>query len=158
MWFGVVVSPEHVWYCCHSLLQGIFPNQEPNPGLPHFRWILHDLSHQGHLMWGLPNKSFFYITLSNLFLFQICLASRVSHILRLLVSVLPIWRVSCGLFFQFKIPLNKEILSFLSGMINYCWAKLLKSTCNQSLMCIWQWLNPQHTEEETTWYAVGGVS
>ena len=102
-------------------------------------------------MWGLPNKNFFYIKLSNPFLFQICLASRISHIPRLLVSVLPIWRVSCGLFFQFKIPLNKEIFSLLSGMINYCWAKLLKSTCNQSLMCIWQCLNPQHTEEETTW-------
>ena len=30
-----------------SLLQGIFPNQGSNPGLPHCRWILYQLSHKG---------------------------------------------------------------------------------------------------------------
>ena len=30
-----------------SLLQGIFPTQGSNPGLPHCRWILYQLSHQG---------------------------------------------------------------------------------------------------------------
>ena len=30
-----------------SLLQGLFPSQELNPGLPHCRWILHQLSHRG---------------------------------------------------------------------------------------------------------------
>ena len=30
-----------------SLLQGIFPNQESNPGLPHCRQILYQLSYQG---------------------------------------------------------------------------------------------------------------
>ena len=33
--------------CCHALLQGIFPTQGSNPGLPHCSWILHRLSHQG---------------------------------------------------------------------------------------------------------------
>ena len=32
---------------CHALLQGIFPTQGSNPGLPHCRWILYRLSHQG---------------------------------------------------------------------------------------------------------------
>ena len=32
---------------CHALLQGIFPTQGSNPGLPHCRWILYLLSHQG---------------------------------------------------------------------------------------------------------------
>ena len=32
---------------CHALLQGIFPTQGPNPGLPHCRQILYQLSHQG---------------------------------------------------------------------------------------------------------------
>ena len=32
---------------CHSLLQGIFPTQGSNPGLPHCRRILYWLSHQG---------------------------------------------------------------------------------------------------------------
>ena len=30
-----------------SLLQGIFPTQGWNPGLPHFRWILYQLSQKG---------------------------------------------------------------------------------------------------------------
>ena len=30
---------------CHALLQGIFPTQGSNPGLPHCRWILYHLSH-----------------------------------------------------------------------------------------------------------------
>ena len=30
-----------------SLLQGIFPTQRPNPGLPHCRLILYQLSHRG---------------------------------------------------------------------------------------------------------------
>ena len=33
----------------HALLQGIFPTQGSNPGLPHCRWILYHLSHQGSL-------------------------------------------------------------------------------------------------------------
>ena len=32
---------------CHALLQGIFPTQGWNPGLPHCRWILYHLSHGG---------------------------------------------------------------------------------------------------------------
>ena len=31
----------------HSLLQGMFPSQGLNQGLPHCRWILYQLSHQG---------------------------------------------------------------------------------------------------------------
>ena len=30
-----------------SLLQGIFPTQGLNPGLPHCKWILYQLSHKG---------------------------------------------------------------------------------------------------------------
>jgi len=32
---------------CHALLQGIFPTQGLNPGLPQCRQILHCLNHQG---------------------------------------------------------------------------------------------------------------
>ena len=34
---------------CHALLQGIFPTQGSNLGLPHCRWILYHLSHQWRL-------------------------------------------------------------------------------------------------------------
>ena len=33
----------------HPLLQGIFPTQRSNLGLPPYRWVLHCLSHQGSL-------------------------------------------------------------------------------------------------------------
>ena len=33
-----------------SLLQGVFPTQGLNPGLPHCRWILYQLSHKGSPM------------------------------------------------------------------------------------------------------------
>ena len=32
---------------CHALFQGIFPTQGSNSCLPHRRWILYPLSHQG---------------------------------------------------------------------------------------------------------------
>ena len=41
-----------------SLLQGIFPTQGLNPGLPHCRWILYQLSHQRSprtLEWDSPS-------------------------------------------------------------------------------------------------------
>ena len=38
-----------------AFLQGIFPTQGSNPGLPHCRWILYCLSHQGSLDSGNVN-------------------------------------------------------------------------------------------------------
>ena len=57
----VKVSHSVVWTLCNpmdytgqntglgslSLLQGIFPTQGLNPGIPHCRWILYQLSHKG---------------------------------------------------------------------------------------------------------------
>ena len=38
--------------CCHALLRGggVFPTQGLNPSLPHCRWILYHLNHQGSPM------------------------------------------------------------------------------------------------------------
>ena len=49
---GIVCSPwdspgQNIEVGSHSLLLGIFPTQGSNPGLPHCRWILYQLSHQG---------------------------------------------------------------------------------------------------------------
>ena len=48
---------------CHFLLQGIFPTQESNPGLPHCRQTLYPLSHQGSpdLLELTPKKDVFFI-------------------------------------------------------------------------------------------------
>ena len=40
-------SGKNTWMGCHAFLQGIFPTQGSNPGLPHCRRILYCLSHQG---------------------------------------------------------------------------------------------------------------
>ena len=40
-----------------SLLQGIFPTQGSNPGLPHCRQILYQLSHQGSSLFSCRQKS-----------------------------------------------------------------------------------------------------
>ena len=41
-------SRQEYWSGCHSLLQGIFPTQGSNPGIPCCRQILYHLSHQGN--------------------------------------------------------------------------------------------------------------
>ena len=41
-----------------SLLQGIFPTQGSNPGLPHCRWILYQLSYQGRPGYSLTSLYF----------------------------------------------------------------------------------------------------
>ena len=40
---------------CHFFLQGIFPFQGLNPGLPHCRQTLYCLSHQGSHIYPIPN-------------------------------------------------------------------------------------------------------
>ena len=49
---------------CHFLLQGIFPTQESNPGLPHCRQTLYHLSHQGSPLdyKGNPSAFSFYLS------------------------------------------------------------------------------------------------
>ena len=41
---------QNIGVCSLSLLQGIFPTQGRTPGLPHYRWILYQLSHKGSLL------------------------------------------------------------------------------------------------------------
>ena len=43
-----------------SLLQGIFPTQASNPGFPHCRQILYQLSHQGSPIWHKHITKCFY--------------------------------------------------------------------------------------------------
>ena len=43
-----------------SLLQGIFPTQVLNPGLLHFKWILHQLTHKGSPWYDLNQISYGY--------------------------------------------------------------------------------------------------
>ena len=51
---------------CHDLLQGIFPTQGLNPGLPHCRQILYHLSYQG-------NQSICLLSLISALLQSLCI-------------------------------------------------------------------------------------
>ena len=53
--FSYLVLFSYYFLSLLSLLQGIFPTQGPNPGLPHCRGILYQLSHQGYLPSAEPN-------------------------------------------------------------------------------------------------------
>ena len=47
---------------CHFLLQGIFPTQGLNPGLPNCRQILYHLSHHGSILFSWAPKSLQMVT------------------------------------------------------------------------------------------------
>ena len=51
-------KPNNIGVRSLSLLQQIFPTQESNQGLLHYRWILYQLSYKGSLHLGIPNYSF----------------------------------------------------------------------------------------------------
>ena len=50
-------SKPQYWSGYLFLLQGIFPTQGSNPGLPSCRWILYQLSHQGSPGEGFPRST-----------------------------------------------------------------------------------------------------
>ena len=69
---------------CHALLQGIFPTQGPNPGLPHCRRFLYRPSHQGS---------------PNIYIVSSYLLARVTHrkgsvLVVLCNPVFPTWIIS----------------------------------------------------------------
>ena len=45
---------------CHALLQGIFPTQGSNTGLPHCRQVLYQLRHQGSPLLRMKLKRYFF--------------------------------------------------------------------------------------------------
>ena len=60
-------SRQEYWHGLPALLQGIFPIQGSNPGLPHCEQILHRLSHEGSPLSGLELEKFtFYAWTSTL--------------------------------------------------------------------------------------------
>ena len=59
-----------------SLLQGIFPTQGSNPGLPHCRQILYELSYQGRkAIWS---QTFNLLGANIIFFFKRCVSPRCS--------------------------------------------------------------------------------
>ena len=64
---------------CHDLLQGIFPTQGLNPGLPHCRQILYHLNHQGNpspVQWHINRHKYFWGRQGGKFTEHTCSISR----------------------------------------------------------------------------------
>ena len=55
---SVGLSRQEYWSGFPALLQGIFPIQGSNPGLPHCEQILHRLSHEGRPLRGLELEKY----------------------------------------------------------------------------------------------------
>ena len=89
--------------CCHFLLQGIFPTQGSNPGLPHCSQTLHHLSHQGNPC--------------------------ISRYLSIFISFLSGVKAQCiqaNIFFFVKFDSNWAFpLSFLEYHILFIWAAMI---------------------------------
>ena len=86
-------SYTRVGVSCHAFIQGIFPTQGSNPGLPHCTWVLYHLSHQGShvLLGGLKSLWFCYMADLLFSLFPVLLAQLVyfvinAHILQIINS------------------------------------------------------------------------
>ena len=65
---------------CHALLQGIFPTQGQNSGLPFCRWILYHLSYQGIPTPGssVHINSLFYLKIHGVILLWIQIGNQTS--------------------------------------------------------------------------------
>ena len=66
---------------CHVLLQGLFPTQGSNPGLPHCRRILYHLSHQESLP-IIFFKACYYASLNN----SLCLI-KITYIILFIYNI-----------------------------------------------------------------------
>ena len=93
--------------CCHALLLGIFLTQGWNPDIPHCRWILYQLSHQGsEVKWTPLSCVWFFAT-----------PWTVAHQAPLSVGILPArileW-VAISFFRGFSQPKDRTHVSYIS--------------------------------------------
>ena len=107
---------------CHALLQGIFPTQGSNPGLPHCRQFLYHLSHQARL----PNPLVPYIT----YYFH-CSPYSINFILQQCVCYVHFYSGICTLIL---VPDNKMSVWNLSSMHKCSWLSLLFKWFTKSLL------------------------
>ena len=153
---------------CHALLQGIFPAQGLNPGLPHCREILYHLSHPGSPSVSVCSYCFVDRNLNSLtFLsisqpFQLCRTINASwggslcisqlHIIQLLFYCL--FYFVCLCYFMWKKHLPSSCL----------WVSVKKylhkdvSLCNHPPSRTGCWFLPQSQEKYAEWIVGGNHS
>ena len=107
---------------CHAFLQGIFPTQGLNPGLPHCRRILYHLSHRGsHMLIKLCNLSAKGLWIDFfLFLPQQSLCWIIATVLQMDCSInlpfAPGLHVHSLPFIPLPLPYSKPLLSLIWGI------------------------------------------
>ena len=100
--------------CRCSLLQGIFPTQGSNPGLPHHMWVLYQLSHKESPQL-LQKWSFIILIFFFLFLLTFCL------------QVLKTLGKSASLFFCICIGMHTYLFLFFLCLLKK--TSLIKNLC-----------------------------
>ena len=96
----------------HVLLQGIFPTQRSNPGLPHCGQTLYPLSHQGWYKWVKYYTNYQHCLYLVTILNHNCTPGKCNHITKYESEVSP-HNVSC-----------KFLYAFIHSACDY-WASLL---------------------------------
>ena len=123
--------------CSLSLLQGIFPTQGSNPGLPHGRWILYQLSHKGS-----PSKFIIF----NYRVCQLSLAQLCSWALpQTQLDNTPfqsLFRCLMGFLLLQLCWTDMSLLLTLSSDFLTLWVNHIRKNCNPHAGCPQQYLTP----------------
>ena len=116
---------------CYALLQGIFPTQGSNPGLPHCRWIPYCLSHQGS---PLPRiAAFKFIKIFPVKIYKALVHNRgCSRYCGRYAEVVPTFKKFKNKIKFKKIIKNKKKYIYLFRYFWLCW--LFVSACEFSLV------------------------
>ena len=100
---------------CHFLLQGIFPIQGLNPGLPHCRQMLYNLSHQG----SPPHRSLVALNIGSILKSKhITLPTKVRVVKAI---VFPVVMYGCG-----NQTIKKAEFQRSDAFELWCWSRLLR--------------------------------
>ena len=139
---------------CHALVQGIFPTQGLNPGLPHCRQILYHLSHQGsprilewvtsifqgifptqESYWGLLHCMWILYQLGSLLVWLSQILYDFDHLLYAPDSHLSLAHLSPPRFRHvFPIASRTLPLGCFTGTCNSAWSKLILHISSSSSM------------------------
>ena len=108
-----------------SLLQRIFPAQGSEPGLPHCRWILYQLSHKGSPVLNRTLQNLWVLEQLSSLLLQLIICNNNLEEIRLSGKWMSVWDTYLTMEFE----LGDQILEIMSSPV-------------QSLSCVWLFVTP----------------
>ena len=108
---------------CHFLLQGIFPTQASNPGLPHCRQTPYTLSHQGN-----PTTKI-WKTVAD-WEIRLCVLTSSSTLTLFFFSVVAV----CSFFLEKRLPLDSISWNWHTRCLG-----IMDCTCHSESTWSWPW-------------------